>query len=295
MHTRFPTILTLLAVPAAALAGFNFQHNVFVAGDAQLSNSDVEGALAVGGNAQLSSYSVGLLLPNGHTGDTLSVGGNLSFSHGTVWHGDASYAGTANLTLVGFPNGNSAIHNPSLDFTGLASYYQSHAQYFSTLTQNGSWLSQFGTLTLTAAGSGLNVFNLTTADLAGVSTLRIVAPSGGTALVNIGGATAAFQNMGMSLSGGITESHVLYNFFSATSLNLSGIGVLGSILAPNAATTFNSGVVLGSGAVGGLSGIGQWNNYQFDGELPNVPAVPVPGAALLGLVGTGALGLRRSR
>ncbi|MBL0869689.1 MAG: choice-of-anchor A family protein [Phycisphaerales bacterium] len=294
MRTRTAWIaLSLLTLPAAAQAGMNFQfqHNLFVAGNMTSSGSDVEGSLAVGGNLNVSNYSVGLLLPNSNgASNSLVVGGNLSFNSGTVWGGNTRYGGTANLANFSSPNGTAAQGTP-LNFNAVQSSYQTSSQYLSTLSSVGTVQSQFSTLTMTGTNPTLNVFNLGANAFNGISTIQISAPSSSTVLVNVAGTSNTLQFLGMSLSGGITESRVLYNFHQSTSLTLQGIGFLGSILAPNAQANFNSGVVLGNAAIGNLSGNGQWNSVPFTGDLP----VPTPAAGVMTLAALGLVGARRRR
>lgn len=287
------TALSLLSLPAAAQAGLNFQfqHNLFVAGNMSSSGSDVEGSLAVGGNLNVSNYSVGLLLPNSNgASNSLVVGGNLTFNSGTVWGGNTRYGGAANLSNFTSPNGNAAQGTP-LNFNALQSSYQSASQFLSTLPSVGTVLSQFSTLTMTGTSTTLNVFNLGANAFNGITSIQINAPASSTVLVNVAGTSNTLQFLGMSLSGGITENRVLYNFHQTTSLTLQGIGFLGSILAPDAQVNFNSGVVLGHAAIGNLSGNGQWNNVTFTGDLP----VPTPAAGVMTLAALGVVGARRRR
>src|SRR6202035_5655050 len=79
--------------------------SVFIHNNFNASFSDVQGRLAVGGNANITGYSVGdALASNG--GDTLVVGGDLNLSNGQVNHGDIAVGGAANIAQnVGIPNG----------------------------------------------------------------------------------------------------------------------------------------------------------------------------------------------
>ncbi len=294
MRTRTAlTALSLLALPALAQAGLNFQfqHNLFVAGNMSSAGSDVEGSLAVGGNLTVANYSVGLLLPNSNgASNSLVVGGNLNFDSGTIWGGNTRYGGIASLSGVSSPNGNIAQGTP-LNFNALQNSYQTSSQYLSTLSSVGTWQSQFSTLTMTGTSTTLNVFNLGANAFNGISTIQINAPASSTVLVNVAGTSNTLQFLGMSLAGGITESRVLYNFHQSTSLTLQGIGFLGNILAPDAQVTFNSGVVQGNAAIGGLSGSGQWNNVPFTGTI----LVPTPAAGAMTLAALGLVGARRRR
>ncbi len=294
MRTRTAlTALSLFTLCATAQGGLNFQfqHNLFVAGNMSSSGSDVEGSLAVGGNLQVANYSVGLLLPNSNgASNSLVVGGNVNFNSGTVWGGSTRYGGAGSFTNFSSPNGTVAQGTP-LNFTTLQTSYQNSSQYLATLPSVGTVQSQFSTLTMIGTNPTLNVFNLGANAFTGISSIQISAPSTSTVLVNVAGTSNTVQNLGMSLAGGITENRVLYNFHQTTSLTLQGIGFLGGILAPNAQVTFNSGVVQGNAAIGNLSGSGQWNNVPFTGTL----LVPTPAAGAMTLAALGLMGARRRR
>ncbi len=61
--------------PACDLLGAASAYNVFVSGDYTASSGDVQGAAAAGGDATLSSYTIGALLPNPPGGPALVAGG----------------------------------------------------------------------------------------------------------------------------------------------------------------------------------------------------------------------------
>src|SRR2546423_11957291 len=78
------SVLSLEArdVPATGLGVAN-DFGAFVLHDANLFFSDVQGRLAVGGNATITGYAVGDQLSNSNGNrDDLVVGGNLDFSNG---------------------------------------------------------------------------------------------------------------------------------------------------------------------------------------------------------------------
>src|SRR5262245_16817585 len=93
-------------VPATGLGVAN-DYSAFVLHDANLFFSDVQGRLAVGGNATITGYAVGDHLANSNgTRDDLVVGGNLDFSNGQVFNGNAVYGGTGAIAAnSGHPHG----------------------------------------------------------------------------------------------------------------------------------------------------------------------------------------------
>jgi choice-of-anchor A domain-containing protein len=61
---------------------------------------------------------------------------------------------------------------------------------------------------------------------------------------------------------------VLFNFYQATTLRFEGVGIEGSVLAPNAKVEFSNGNINGVLAVGSLAGPGENHEHPFDGCAP---------------------------
>ncbi len=263
--TTVTTATACSTTPLGAATPFN----VFVTGDAALQGSDSQGALAVGGNATLRDYSVGATLPNAQgTRDALIVGGNLTFTNGSVQNGNAVYGGKGMLTNVVFPQGGSARQGSVLDFGAAATQLGSLSAYYATLTPNGTTSVQNGTLTLSGSSATLNVFTVSGTDVAGARSVTINAPASSTVLVNIEGTSGGFTTASFTLNG-VDASHVLYNFPQATTLTLQHVAIQGSILAPSAAIDFTAGVINGTLVGASLNGGGQSNSGQANSGQAN--------------------------
>lgn len=243
---------------------------MFVIGDANLQNSDVQGRMVICGNATLQNYSVGSTLVG--LQDALRVGGNLTYTNGTVY-GNAVVAGTASLTSVGFANGGSLINGPVPECATANADLLAVSGQLCSLSPSGTVNFQFGVLTLTGSDPLTNVFALNAGQLATANTLQINVPPGSSVLIKISGSSVTWQQMGIFLNG-VDESHVLYNFCEATSLTINGINVRGSVLAPKAAVQFNNGQVNGTLVAASLSGFGQAHQVEFEGC---VGPQPTPG------------------
>lgn len=293
MNIRTLPLAAILALPAIVSAQPFTEHNLFVAGSMTASGADVEGSLAVGGTLNLNNYSVGIVLPawNG-TSNTITVGGSMTLTQTMIYRGNARSVGTATTSVVSFTGGGTvAGFTPSLiNFASLDTQYGVLSNNLATLSGGGTSTNVAGALTLNA-GSGLSAYTFSSSSLSALSSITINGSSGATVLVNVTGSSPSLQNMGFSLAGGITASHVLFNFPAATTLTVSGIGIRGSILAPNASMNFNNGAIYGQGAVQTFSGNGQWNSAPFTGTL----TVPAPSAAAAGLLAIGAAARRRRR
>jgi len=263
--TTATTATTCSTMPLGAATPFN----VFVTGDASLQGSDSQGALAVGGAATLRDYSVGATLPNSNgTRDVLIVGGNLTFTNGSVQNGNAVYGGSGTLINVIFPQGGRARQGSVLDFRAAASQLGNLSAYYATLTPNGTTSVQNGALTLSGSSTTLNVFTVSGTAVAGARSVTINAPASSTVLVNIDGTTGGFTNASFTLNG-VDASHVLYNFPQAMTLTLQQVAIQGSILAPSAAIDFTAGVINGTLVGASLSGGGQSNAGQANSGQAN--------------------------
>jgi len=246
-------------------------YGAFILNDASLVNSDVEGPLAVGGNATLSGFNIGgstrapvagpTGIPLGQNGKfaILAVGGNVHATNGSVaeslqydampltsmmrW--GAFYGGTAMLTnVVG-----SFVHqaSPPVAFAQAATDLPDLSTYYGTLPATP--LTRDGGYSGVAGQAGLNVFTVSASDIAKTGLFAISAPSNATVLINVMGTTASIANANFaSLQGGIDAQHVLFNFPNATTLSVVNVGISGSLLAPHAALSSLNNEITGAAA-----------------------------------------------
>ena len=100
---------------------FNFglanDYNVFVFGNMNMSNTDAEGRVAVGGNATLTNYGVGAgitPLPPANTDPSFVVGGNINVTGGSNASGNTVIdpTGTVISYTMGNPNGLFIVGRP---------------------------------------------------------------------------------------------------------------------------------------------------------------------------------------
>ncbi|MBX3001654.1 MAG: choice-of-anchor A family protein [Caldilineaceae bacterium] len=260
--------------------------NLFVLGDLSRSYTEAQGRVAAAGNTSLLGFDIGSALANSRgSRDDLIVGGNLTFSSGNLHNGNIVHNGSANINAsVGIPNG-SARQGAAINFTKARQDLEGLATKLSGLPVNGTTTFQSGTLTLTGNNQALNVFTVDgRTQLSTTTSLRINMPAQATALVNISGAAVNFQNATIfinNVSGDAPpgQQRILYNFYQATSLTVSGIGVKGSILAPYAQVNFNNGHLNGNFVAKSVAnGYGAVNQSPFNGCLPiaAVPPTPTP-------------------
>ncbi|MBE9229877.1 choice-of-anchor A family protein [Phormidium sp. LEGE 05292] len=281
----------------AASLGVASDYNVFTLGNYNQVSTDVEGKLAVGGNATFTGgFAVGSKLSSGSS-NVLVTGGNLTLNNGQVNNGNTVYGGTANVSGVGFPNGTLSKGNP-IDFNAAGTYLKDLSSHLAGLTPTGSTTVQsWGGINLLGNSSSLNIFNLSGTALSKTNYFELNANNSSTVVVNVSGKDVSMKNFGFNLMN-TSKQKVIYNFYEATSLDISGIGIEGSILAPLAAVNFNNGQINGNLIAGSLTGTGESHNYLFNGTLPDMPSkentninpvksVPEPSTLVgLGLVGT---------
>lgn len=317
---RFPLIagtFAMIAVAATAMplrgavAGPLGDFNVLTFGDFTAPTSDVEGRLYAGGNVSLSSYSVGDKLQGGLVGgDTLVVGGDLTFSSGAVYNGNISVggsaAGVAGNVLSGTTNAGYTLTD-NLGAAGLPVNFAAEQARLSgisaslgALADTGTNVFQWSQLFLTGNGTaGRQVFTVDAADLGAATNVLVDGVADGTEVViNVTG-TSAYMTGGLDNFFERNRENILFNFLEAETLNLSNIGVQGSILATSADITTGWGVVWGQVVAESWNGPMQVNQVYYNGDIPP-PSTPVantevPEPGMLALFGFGLAGLAYAR
>ncbi len=218
--------------------------NLIVFDGTTISNgSDVLGKVLMGGNVNITGYGVGTGFTS-FQGDVFLVNGNLTFNTGQVNWGNVKATGSisGNFNVA---NGGTKTANTSLgvNFTTIRTELETRSTYWGTLaSQNGTKTMTAGsTLILNANNStGQVIFNLTNTELATAGEVQITNGASAQAiLINVSGTTIDFKNKGLSVYPAQTK--IVWNFPQATSIDISGIGVKGTVLAPYAAASFNNG------------------------------------------------------
>lgn len=290
------------------------EFNIITLGDANLTNVNVAGRAAVGGDAKLTNFAVGTA-NGGNSGVALSadgtrldliVDGKATLTYGSFQKGSA-LAETAVQTGIGYNTpGAGMIFAPSpIDFDDIGAQAIDTSRDLRDTQANGTQQNQYSTLTMWGSDAAMNVFTLTAADVRNISSLQLLVPATSRVLINVIGGSFTLSNLGMSINGSqgsSLASQVLWNFANAQSLTLSSVNWLGSILAPFAALNFSNGQINGSVFVNSLVAQGQFNNVSLSSAFGDTPAtVPVPEPTTLaffalggGLIGAARLIRRRS-
>lgn len=299
------------SISHATLLGPAADYNVFLFGDMNVWGSDSEGRIAVGGNIiRMSNYSIGLLADPAEY--SIVAGGNVNFGSGSVSNGGIFAEGdiqlshfyvhgkvTANGAISGATGGtiegNVLPNAPDvslIDFASEYSYLSSTSHALAAMAANGTTsVTPWKAISLTGT-EDINIFNINGNDLSHAVSLTFNIGADDIAIVNVSGNSDTFKNFGIFGYEG-RQGNILYNFYEADQLTIGGIGIAGSILAPDASVIFNPGHIDGTLIAHSLTGNGQSNLYLFDHDLFNhdAPVQPVPEPATVILLGCGLAGI----
>lgn len=282
---RLLTAVVAIGLSGAAQATSVFDYNVVAFGNFTSANTEVMGALAVGGDANIANYAVGVSLAPNHVGDSLIVGNNLTVSSSRLVHGTASIGGqiSSNGLSTARPDMISAGTTVPFDFTSELVRVKEISANLAGLDGNGS-VNTTGRLEFTGTDAAVNVFNITTDQLALSNGFAVDIPTGSIAVFNVSGSTftanwpGSFVLNGQTISNSVADlaSPLLFNFSDATSLTFNGSWA-GSVLAPTADVELNWGGFFGTLIANNVTSSSEVYNVQLDqGRLPLVPEVNLP-------------------
>jgi choice-of-anchor A domain-containing protein len=284
-------IFVICVTASAADLGVANPYNLFILGNHTSSWTDVQGRVAVGGNATYNGFDVAGMVPPNPAQSVLVVGGSLSFTGGMIRNGGVNTGGNTilrNLTVTGgnvvsggsvtisqaTVNGAVLQNQPNavpIDFVGAAISLTNNSTFWGSQTANSVVSNQFGTLYFNGTNPNLNIFSVSGQLLGNCYGVNISAPAGSTVLINVSGASGAMPNVGYNITG-TDRGHVVYNFFQATTLTIGQSQ--GAVFAPQAAASFPYGEAVGTVVVKSLTGNGQININPFIGTLPDQNTPP---------------------
>lgn len=296
-------LLAAAFVPGTAHAGTPLGdaqgYNLFILGDTSKTSSDIEGKIAVGGNATFSTElgartglgaSINSVIVGGTftetgstvhgsviagggitlsdpsvTGNVTSLGSVTSSSYGTI-NGNVQYGTTFTQGTTGV--GGTAVQNTTntlpINFASDATSLKSLSTSVAGLTTNGTTVYNYqgnsGGVDFQGNGTSQDVFTVDGSLLASMNTIVISADAGATVIINVTGSSTSFTLPSGGFTSNTSYANVIYNFSTATSISLPG-SFYGNILAPNAAVTGN-GTFNGELIAGSYSGNGQVNSVD---------------------------------
>jgi choice-of-anchor A domain-containing protein len=307
------------ATPIVGTAALN-EWNVIVLNNFSGTNAHVHGRAFVGGSISgTSDFNMDATASTrGQPG--LTVVGNVTGSSNKVW-GGATIGGSA-PDGIGLNGANQTVKvggtMPAVNINGntLMTNQAANPTYINDLnTQRSALVTSMIALsdalkaltpttgtagvtiasnraTFTATGSGLNVINLNGSSLANFGEISFA--NAGPTVVNVSGTDILLNDNFLGASQALGEK-VIWNFYQATNLTMSN-AFYGSILAPRAKATVNQDIY-GTLIVDTLGMNGEAHLQTFNGNLPNVTAVPEPASWAMMISGFGLIGagLRRRR
>lgn len=253
-------VLEARDVPATTYdLGVARDFNAFFFESMNASTSDVEGRVAVGGDATFYAYGIGDKLPNSHgTRDDLIVGDDLDYTYGQVFGGNIVYGNTADLNSIGIPNGTARKATGVVDFAAAETALTTLSNVLGAEAPNGGTRLSRSNLNLRGVNPTLDIFSITANQLAAAKSINVFVPFGATVVINVYGDDVAIENLGLRLRS-VECENVLWNFPEADNLTISGVGLKGAMLAPTAHIDFNNGQIQGTVIANSMTGNGQFN------------------------------------
>ncbi|WP_340011484.1 DUF5057 domain-containing protein [Paenibacillus sp. FSL H7-0690] len=248
--------------------GIAGDYNAFIFGKATVTAS-LRGNLAAGGDTTTSSVDINM--SNGNKVPyAIVTGGNLDFTNGTVY-GNIIHQGEFNKVDSGsiISGTYRKVTDTLIDFASAQQYYVNLSNQLATVPQNGTTELKYNGLYIKGDHS-VNIFNLTSDYFNQAGWTNITASSGSTMIYTITGSTVNVHKA-FDLPQNTTGNNILYNFPDATTVNISGVEIKGSILAPKAALNISNGNVYGNVIAASLS-----TASCYIAILPYTGPVPVP-------------------
>jgi choice-of-anchor A domain-containing protein len=196
----------------------------------------IDGRVAAGDDLVVGQFQSAQDLSLGSEQDVLVSGGSIEAIEGLVHNGGAVYGTSANIeNSVGFANSSQEPREDDgvIDFAHANGDLEYRALSWGLAAPTGTAELSFNVLTLAGDGRELNVFSVDHADLQQASLVSVQVPPGSFALLNINGGVIEHSSFGVDISG-IDARSVLFNFYEATSVDVSGTTFSGSLLAPQA-------------------------------------------------------------
>jgi choice-of-anchor A domain-containing protein len=270
--------------------------NTFVFEDFVCYNSDTEGRLASGGNADVSHYAIGCLVhpptdgsaclafgtytcanasKNGEWVDNFVIGGDLKGVNVELKLGNVVVGGSLTSdTNINFNDDCTVHYGEVVKFNEWRTYLETLSTQLCERPATGVASKQYQKLTLFGTQNpDVETFNVDGSQLCSTDTTSFdivnVNPAA-TVIINVRGSTLQCGNMDLGSS--YNQQHIVYNFCTASSLTLFNVNWKGSILAPFADIVNPTGQLNGQVFAKSWKASGecmQQNWKPFEGCIPD--------------------------
>ena len=200
-------------------------YDVFVAGNINASNNQLQGAAAAGGAVTLSSYGISVALPADPARLDLIAGGDLNVSNASA-HGSVRYGGTLTGSIT-VPPGGSVAHGPyPFSFPEEVAHMELLSATWAALPASGTASPSGELLALNGTLPGLNIFHVTSGQLQSARNITINVPAGASALVNVSGSSYSTAVSG-TYGAGNRAVPTIWNFTEASRVQIGpGTGMV---------------------------------------------------------------------
>jgi choice-of-anchor A domain-containing protein len=184
---------------------------------------DVQGPVGAGGAVIANSFNI-----NWSQSPAGIVASSLDLRNGTV-SGSITWGVAETFSNVTY-NAASNTKGAPVDFGASRTALQGMSTALSAFVANGATSTQYGNVVLKGVHPTLNVFSVSTAELKTTYSITIDVPATSTVIINVLGYDARIANAGITAKTSATK--ILWNFYQATSLYATAVGIPGSVLAP---------------------------------------------------------------
>lgn len=249
--------------------------NVFILNNYSAQDTDSERKVAVGGNINLTNYSVASHLPK-EDSPYLIVGGKIDITGGSN-NGTTVISNSKNVINYTMTNYNGSVISPiegtPIDFNSVSSYLKCYSDFLGKYQTNSSYELSGNILTIKGTDSNINVVTISSQVLSSASEIILLFPENSTLIINVTGDFIQFPSAAIIVNNNNPPTdneikHILWNFPDATKFTASGVQIDGTVLAPNANSYLNDGNLQGTIISYNLNGGMEFHNYPFQGSLP---------------------------
>ncbi|MFD1776609.1 DUF5057 domain-containing protein [Paenibacillus rhizophilus] len=261
--------------------GIAGDYNAFVFGPANVTAS-LKGNLAAGGNTTISGAEInesnGSRVPY-----AIVTGGDLDFQNGTVY-GNILHQGSYTKVDSGNILNGTYKKGSLIDFEAARSYYQILSDKLADVTPNGTYDKD---LNLSGTGTGTDsivAFKIESKTFENAGWPNVSQISGKNIIYTITtkdkdkDKDVITLNKAFGLPSGVSGDHVIYNFPDAETVNISGVEINGSVLAPRGVLNFTNGQIHGNVIAAALNASSLIDIKSYAGPLPIVMPTATPAA-----------------